>query len=872
MKTATARKKSPFVEDRSGTDAPRRIARLRDRYQTGRAMISIQRARYYTESWFATQGTAAPLGVRVALAMKNVYEKMDHHLDPDERIAGTWTEQFLGVPIDIERGVFNQVFESELTKGRMIAFRGASMARGLAYMLRKGMLGDFLRNQKVSRAGGAAPLNMELKTMSERKINPFHITEDDRRELLGDLLPRWKGKTLLDLQGRELAASGLYSRDMHDFVVAIPGNTSRQVWMLSTCATISSIQGHVILDYEPVLARGLAAMLEEVRGARRQEGGGPPGPRDDFLHSLEIALEGVMIFSRRLAGRIEQEIRREEDAPRKAVLEGMLERCRRVPLEPAETFQEAVQSLWTVKTAVELAHPVNLHCFGRLDQVLIPYYRKDLAQGRITPEKARERLEELLLKIMSQNIRPESNILGNFYHRYLGSSPVTIGGIRPDGSDGTNELTHLFVEAAHRSRAVTNLSVRVHEKTPDALLLRVADSLHKGTSSYSLFSDEINIEAMQRRGFSEPDARDYAVMGCVETTCPGKTGSMSACALLLNRLLDLVLRNGDSAILAGTIHGEGLRTGDPDGFRSFDEFLDALQAQGAHFIRKIVDGCNLKDRLYEEHLPAPLISAFLDGCLRSGKDVTAGGAVYDLAGISMINSIANLVDSLLVIKKMVFEQRRIDFKTLREAVDSDFRGHEDLLRDIRQLPGKWGNGDPETDELAARVTKGLFEETYRYRNHKGGPFTVFAISMITHTLDGRLSVASPDGRRAASPYAASCNPYNVEKSGVTAALRSVAALPYEDMMGCAVNVKFHPSAIGESLEARQKWLALIRAYFRIGGSQIQPTVASARTLREAQSAPDRHRDLIVKVGGYSTYFVDLGREIQDEVIARTEHL
>jgi len=866
---------APSVPSHTGDnrheDSGNRIARLQARYQTERAMISVQRARYYTESWLATQDSGTALPVRVALAMKNVYEKMDHTLDPDERIAGTWTEYFLGVPIDIERGVFNQVFESELTRGRMLVFRGASLAKGLAYMLRKGMLGDFLRNQRTARAGGTAPLNMELKTMSERPINPFHIAEGDRRELLNDLLPRWKGKTLVDRQERELAASGLHSRDMHDCATATPGNTSRQVWMLATCATIATIQVHVILDYERVLEKGLAAMQEDVRRTRDSTRG-RPGPEDDFLHSLEVALEGVTLFSRRLADRIEREIRGVSDPHRRTILEGMLHRCRRVPLQPADGFQEAVQSLWTVKTAVELAHPVNLHCFGRLDQTLYPYYRKDVDQGRITRDEARELLEELLLKIMSQNIRPESNILGNYYHRFLGSSPVTVGGVHPDGTDATNDLSHLFVEAAHRARAVTNLSVRVHEKTPDALLLQVADALHKGTSSYSLFNDEINIEAMRRHGFSDGDSRNYAIMGCVETTCPGKTGSMSACALLLNRLLDLVMRNGDSAILAGTIHGEGLRTGDPDTFQHFEEFLDAFQKQGAYFIRKIVEGCNLKDRLYEEHLPAPIISAFVDGCLDKKKDVTRGGAVYDLAGISMINAIGNLVDSLLVIKRLVFEQKRIDFKTLLEAVDNDFRGHEDLLRQIRKLPGKWGNGDPETDALAARVMKGLFDETYKYRNHKGGPFTVFAISMITHTLDGRLSIAGPDGRRAASPYAASCNPYNVEKSGVTAALRSVAALPHQDMMGCAVNVKFHPSAIGTTPEARAKWVALVRAYFRMGGPQIQPTVASAATLREAKQDPDKHRDLIVKVGGYSTYFVDLGREIQDEVIARTEHL
>jgi len=237
----------------------------------------------------------------------------------------------------------------------------------------------------------------------------------------------------------------------------------------------------------------------------------------------------------------------------------------------------------------------------------------------------------------------------------------------------------------------------------------------------------------------------------------------------------------------------------------------------------------------------------------------------------MINSIANMVDSLYVIKKLVFERRKYTFRQLLEAVDANFEGFQDLRRDIHRLTGKWGNGDPETDRMAHDVMKQLFAMTYEHRTFAGGPVVAYIISMITHTVDGRLSIASPDGRRAATPYAASCNPYNVERNGPTAALRSVAALPFEDVMGCAVNMRFHPSAVGNNDAARRKWASLVRTYFKLGGAQIQPTVASAEMLRAAQAEPDRHRDLIVKVGGYSTYFVDLGREIQDEVIARTEH-
>ncbi len=846
-----------------------RIRSMKRRYQSGDAMISVERARYFTQGWQAQEGKNEALPLKVARAMKHVYENATIYLDREERIAGTWTEYFLGVPIDIERGVFNQVFEAELTRASMLRFRIGSMAKALRYMLGKGSLGEFIRNQKLVREAGAQPLNMELKTMAERDVNPYQIAKADRNELLKTLLPYWKGKTVVDRLEEETLRSGLYSKDMHEFAVALPGNTSRQVQMISTCATIATYQGHVILDFRTPLKIGLEGMMDEVRKAL--ENPHLKGEEKDVLTSQLVALEGVAVFAQRLADKIGKEAKKEPEGERKRELQRMETVCRHVPLRPAKNFREAVQALWTIKTAVEMAHPVNLHCFGRLDQDLIEYYRNDLDTGAITRDDALDLLQELLLKIMSQNIRPESNILGNFYHRFLGSSPVTLGGVDAEGHDATNELTRLFLEAAHLSKAITNVSLRVHDETPDDLLLDVADFLRRGTSSYSLFNDATMIDAMKRRGFSEEDARDYAIMGCVEGICPGKTGSMSANALQLARLLDITMRNGDSAILAGTIEGEGPRTGDPDTFPDFDAFLDALTEQARYFIDKIVRASNLRDDLFARHLPAPLISAFMDGCMDSRKDVTQGGATYDLAGISMINSVANLVDSLAAIRELVYEKRVCTMKQLLEAVNRSFVGYEDLARRIEEIPEKWGNGREGADDLAAEICKRLFELTYEHRTTRDGPFVVYIISMITHTIDGRLSIAGPDGRRAALPYAASCNPYNVERCGATAALRSVASLPFEDVMGCAVNMKFHPSSIGESIEAQKKWAALIRTYFKLGGAQLQPTCISSETLREAKKHPEQHRDLIVKVGGYSTYFVDLGREIQDEIIARTEH-
>ncbi len=846
-----------------------RICRIRRRYQNGDAHLCVERARYYTESWLATAGAGHGTQVRVAMAMRNVFARMSIRVDEDDRIAGHWTRHFLGVPIDIERGVFNAVLDAELSRTRMLRHRVRALGKSLSYTVKKGSLLTFLRGQKMVTAAGGAPLDLGLQTMQTRRVNPFQIDVDDRAELVGQLLPAWRGCTLVDHLEEALSEASIRSEDMHDFAVSIPGSTSRQVMMVASCATVATIQGHLILDYERVLCRGLAGLREDVTARQNESGKGPA--QVEYLQSVQIALEGVEIFARRLAEEIESELARAEGTERAGVLAELLEVCRRVPAAPARTFREAVQAIWTVKTAVELANPINLHCFGRLDQDLWPYYRDDLACGRITPAEAQELIEELLLKVMAQNLRPESNVLGHFYHRFFGSSPVTLGGTLPDGSDATNGLTHLFVRAAHASKAVTNVSVRVHPGSPDELLHLVAELLHSGTSSFSLFNDIVNVEAMENRGFAASDARNYAVMGCVETTCPGKTGSMSANALLLCRVLDITLRNGDSRTLAGTLRGEGRRTGDTANFSDFESLLGAFFAQARHFIDKIVEGSNLRDELFAEHLPAPHISAFTDGCLDSARDVTRGGATYDLSGISFINSIANVTDSLHVIRQLVFVERSVDLPTLLAAVDENFIGFEEVERRIRGCAGKWGNGCPETDLLARRIMRALCDETHRHRSFKDAPFVAYAISMTTHTIDGRLSMATPDGRRAATPFAASGNPYNVERAGVTGVLRSVAALPTDDLMGCAINVRFHPSAIGNDRATRGKWVSLIRTYFELGGTQLQPTVASAETLRLAQVHPEKHRDLIIKVGGYSTYFVDLGKEIQNELIARTEH-
>ncbi len=845
-----------------------RILRLRRRLLTETPVVSIERARHYTENWRSTEESGLAPGIRVALAMKHVYEQMRHAVHPDDRVAGAWTENAIGIPIDIERGLFNRVFAVECDRPSMAWFQLKGNLRFFLFMLRRvGPLAFYRRLQQLKAFGAAMP-SIGLETIDKRKVNPYRIGRADRRLLQRDLLPYWEGRTIADLLPQALQEAGTYGSDLQSFTASLPPTNSRNESIISTAAAMGTWQGHLVLDHGTPLRRGLLAMLGDARAALAEE---QEPEALDFLRSLEAALEGVISFSERLADRVSEELERTTDPERRAELERMSEDCRVVPLHPARTFRQAVQSYWTVKTAVELAMPFNVHAPGRLDQIFGPYYDADLAAGRITREEACELLEELFLKVMSHNMRPYSNYNGAFAQRFEGSEPVTLSGQTAAREDATNALTYVMLDAADRSRAALNFVVRTHAGSPEALFDAVARVHAAGCSSVSIMNDAVAVEAMRRRGFAESDARDYAITGCVDMCAPGKTGGEAFSALLLCRVLDIALRNGDSQTLIGTVREVGPRTGDPDTFTSFEQFVDAFIAQAEHAVEQIVKASRIRDALYAECLPAPLISAFMQGCLQRRRDVAHGGALYDLEGILFMNSIANVVDSLHVIRTLVFERRRCSFRELRGAIDHNFVGHEELHREIRAIENRWGNGDPSSDRLAREITDRLFETTYRHRTFKGGPVAPFVNSMTSHTYDGRISIATPDGRRAGTPLAASCNPYNVEKAGPTAVLRSVAALDFRHLLGCAVNIRIHPSAIGRTPETQRKWTGLIRTYFQLGGAQLQPSVVSTETLRAAQRDPESYGDVIVKVGGYSAYFVDLGHEVQNELIARTEH-
>ncbi|MBN2532395.1 MAG: hypothetical protein JXB88_05860 [Spirochaetales bacterium] len=847
----------------------KRIENLRFRYLNSISHISIERARYFTEKWLETENKGFSTQERVALCMKNVLAHLSPYVDPDERIAGNWTEYFLGIPIDIERGLFNDIFAIELKKSTLFFSQIKSNLKFLLYFIRNQGIIKFIHNIRISlKAGAAAPV-LGMKTMDKRKVNPFKIDAKDKKILLKKILPYWKDRSVCAAILKNLTLENAFAGDIKIFLDSMPTSSSSGIVLLSPGSAIGLWQGHIVLDSSTVLEKGILAMIAEVKKELSNEK--LQKQEREFLHSLDIAYEGILTYTQKLSSTIEEKIKNETDEEKKNNYIKMLKALNRVPAYPARTLYEAIQSYWIIKTVVELSIPFNAHGLGRLDQIFYPYYKHDSEQNSINRVEARELFEELLLKSMSHNIRPYSNYLSDFIHRFDGSEGVTLGGLTRHGEDATNDLTYIILEAAYYSKTVINVVVRIHQKSPEKLYELISHLYYNKISNISVMNDEICMKSLMNYGHTEEDARDYSAISCADFCTAGKAGAQGASSLLLCNLLDTTLRNGNSSTLIGNISHVGLETGEPESFHDFQSFLAAFKLQATYALKLAAKAAIIRDNIYAGQLPAPFISAFTPQTLKTKKDVTCGGACYNTEYILLMNSIANLVDSLYVIKNLVYEKQCFSLSELIKAVDNNFTGYDDIYKQIKNLEGKWGNGDPVIDQFAREISSFLFDEISTFKNTRNGRFVPGIVSMTTHTIAGRLGTATPDGRKAAKPYAAGCSPYNVEKCGPTGVLRSVAALDMQYIQNCSVNIRIHPSAIGESPVARKKWISLLRTYFKLGGIQLQPTVASSDELRCAQQEPEKYRDLIVKVGGYSVYFTELGKELQDEIISRTEY-
>jgi len=787
-----------------------RIERMKEKLLSSPYEVCIERARLYTRSYQETEGQ--PSAIRAAKALAKTLAEMTIHIDEEELIVGNRTGKRLAGVIPVERGDINAVLE------------------------------------------------MDMDTMPKRK-RPFMISEDDRRALREQILPYWKGKTIRDKKATLWAERGLMK-------VKLLGEIDRNCPNLAI--DIFDVQGHLVLGHGNVMRQGFSGIKERAKQHLEQLQTENPDERRnaDFLQAVIICSEGAIAFAGRFAGETMKLAEKEADPGRRDELLRIADNCRWVPANPPRTFYEAIQCLWFTQVIAQISYGMaGTFALGRVDQYLYPFYKRDVEQGIITKEEALELIEELELKLTSNILLlPE---VGLEVSSTLGTSPqpITIGGLTKDGKDATNELSWMILEASEKLKGViNNLAIRIHGKTAEDFMLR-ACRVYRSTSGQAFYNDEAIIPALLSDGYSLEDARDYAIVGCVEPTGSGDT---FACTgghdLKLGGVLEIVLTNGGYRLMGG----QGLPTGDPTRFETFDEFMDAFRRQLEHNVKMAVDAVNIKDAIYQAEFPAPFVSATLTGCVESGRDATDGGARYNFGSITA-RGLGTTADSLAAIKKLVFDDQVLTMSELVELLETNFERKDELRHLLINRAPKYGNDDDYVDLIAKEIAELFCREVTEHQSIRGGHFRPSFYSYGTHVLDGLFLGATPDGRMAGEAISNGISPVNArEKKGPTAVLNSAAKLEHTLISnGNALNLRLLPSLVQDEA-ALGKVASLVRTYFHLGGMHLQFNVVSREMLEDAQKHPQDHRDLVVRVSGYSAFFTDLGKLIQDDIIARTE--
>ncbi len=821
-----------------------RNERLRERVLSAPYEICIERARYYTESY--RQTTGEPPAIRAAKAFAHALEHMSIFLLDDERIVGNRSSKLLGAIIPIERGDVNTVLDLEL----------------------------------------------ELPPPPDHK--PFLISPDDKQELLYELLPYWRGKTLRDRKKALWRANGLHLRPAYHplswwrrargldlsgihRVLAAPKFSLKYIFKgldeltynnPAFVMNVFDVQGHMILGHKQILREGFAGVKARAlsRMSRASEEQDPDGRA--FLEAVVLSCDAIHRFAARYAREAERLANATDEPARRSELLEVAERCRHVPFHPPRDFREAVQAFWLTQVGAAVAYGMGgIFAVGRLDQHLYPFYAKDKSEGRLTDAQALAWIEELLIKLSANVLLLP--MVGKRTSSELGadSCAPTVGGLTPEGTDAVNELSYLVLDAFTHVKSLGNpFMIRLSQQSPRAFWAKALQA-HRDTSGAALFCDEVTIEALEGCGTRTADARDYGVIGCVEPTGDGNTfGCTSGNDISLVGALEMTLLNGYLRIMGKRV---GPKTGDPRRFATFDEFMAAFKRQVVFMVDLVVKATDLKDQAYLAEFPSPYVSATLDGCVDHARDMTAGGATYNYNSVSA-RGLGTVADSLAAIRHVVFDRRELSMGELIGVLNRNFRRAESVRRRLLNDAPKYGCDDDRADDIAKEVAEFFCREVSRHPTIRGGVYRPSFFSYGMHVLEGLFLGATPNGRRAGEPVSNSFSPANgSERKGPTAMLRSVAKINHALIAnGCAVNMKLMPSLL-EGASSIDKAVALVKGYFAMGGMEVQFNVVSNETLRDAQRHPDRHRGLVVRVSGYSAYFTDLGRPLQDEIISRT---
>lgn len=694
----------------------------------------------------------------------------------------------------------------------------------------------------------------DLEILNDRPKVSFKSDETTRAAYRDIIIPYWKGKSNRDRifqnlpqEWKEAYTAGVFTEFQEQ---RAPGHTALGIKMFRTG----------LLDLKEEIAESLAKtdLVNDPEGVDKR----------DELRAMDIVCDAMIRYAERYAERLEELAAEEKDPVRKKELEKMAMICRRVPAHAPTTVHEALQHYWFIHLGVvtEL-NPWDSFNPGRLDQSLYPLYKKQLEEGTVTQEEVYEMLQSFWVKFNNHPSPPKVGVTAEESNTYTDFCLINVGGVKEDGSDGVNEMSYILLDVIREMRLLQPSSmIQVSKKNPDRFIRAAVEIIKTGFGQPSVFNTDALVQEMLRAGKDVRDARNGGCSGCVETGAFGTEAYILIGYFNLPKILELTLNDGFDKRTGKQI---GLKTGTATDYRTYEELFAAYKAQVQHFMRIKLTGNNIIERIFMKYMPVPFLSVLIEDCIRNGKDYMCGGARYNSSYVQGVG-LGSITDMLTALRYHVYDKKTIAMETMEKALANDFKGFEELQYQLVYHTPKYGNDDDYADEQEVQVFDMYYDVLSGRKSPRGADYRVNMLPTTCHVYFGKVTGATPDGRNAWKVLSEGISPVQgADTNGPTAVIRSAAKIDHIKTGGTLLNQKFTPSLLSTE-EGCNNLVHLIRAYFRMDGHHIQFNVVDADTLREAQKHPEDYRDLIVRVAGYSDYFNDLGEDLQNEIICRTE--
>lgn len=694
----------------------------------------------------------------------------------------------------------------------------------------------------------------DLEILNDRPKVSFKSDETTRAAYRDIIIPYWKGKSNRDRifqslpqEWKEAYTAGVFTEFQEQ---RAPGHTALGIKMFRTG----------LLDLKEEIAESLAKtdLVNDPEGVDKR----------DELRAMDIVCDAMIRYAERYAERLEELAAEEKDPVRKKELEKMAAICRRVPAHAPTTVHEALQHYWFIHLGVvtEL-NPWDSFNPGRLDQSLYPLYKKQLEEGTVTQEEVYEMLQSFWVKFNNHPSPPKVGGTAEESNTYTDFCLINVGGVKEDGSDGVNEMSYILLDVIREMRLLQPSSmIQVSKKNPDRFIRAAVEIIKTGFGQPSVFNTDALVQEMLRAGKDVRDARNGGCSGCVETGAFGTEAYILTGYFNLPKILELTLNDGFDKRTGKQI---GLKTGTATDYRTYEELFAAYKAQVQHFMRIKLTGNNIIERIFMKYMPVPFLSVLIEDCIRNGKDYMCGGARYNSSYVQGVG-LGSITDMLTALRYHVYDKKTIAMETMEKALANDFKGFEELQYQLVYHTPKYGNDDDYADEQEVQVFDMYYDVLSGHKSPRGADYRVNMLPTTCHVYFGKVTGATPDGRNAWKVLSEGISPVQgADTNGPTAVIRSAAKIDHIKTGGTLLNQKFTPSLLSTE-EGCNNLVHLIRAYFRMDGHHIQFNVVDADTLREAQKHPEDYKDLIVRVAGYSDYFNDLGEDLQNEIICRTE--